>query len=703
MTQYDIIISQNVESGGIQFIERVLSAGKGRILTFDSGNIPVTLAAGTDGYILSRDDSESTGLKWIPSASGIAAFKTWHPASDSGYTWGSSDVVASGTDTMDIIPGTGIAIDTDATSKAIRIRTTGSGGITSAYSSMTDGSVTANASGSDTFKFRSASNKLTLAVTSNDATHGDNVLFTINEGNLSIGWPQITSKPTTLSGYGITDAYTKTNLQTSGQASVHWDNITNTPSTFTPSQHTIASHSATSWRMFYSNATTTTVQELPFGDSGKVLTSNGPSTAPTWETPATGYVTKTGTPQGGDIAVWNTSTQLRSFYGSATPFKYINGVLLLAGTSGTMRLSQTSLEIAVGVFSNVLIKPDTADDGSYAPFYFSTNTTFTSTNLLEVKNNDVTKLSLSSTGHLNISSLGVGSISTTNLRIGTSTTPGYVLTADSLGNASWAESPNSMVYPVTPGIPISTGSAWGTSITNNSANWNTAYGWGNHASAGYVTGTPWTSMGYVTKSGTAADNQIAVWKTNGSIEGNSNLTWTGSLMTVGASGAQNTIKIYGGSSTSASPILSLFRTGIAEVTMGMSGGIFAISRNTSSYSDANLLSSALLTMDGDSIGIEKGFKIKPHAVTSNITLDNEDSYVILNGSDYVYLPPSPADGQVLIIRNNSSSTAAVIFCNGDDIVSQGSVISNFLTLNPNRSMVFIYDSYTSRWAVLSYA
>ena len=37
-----------------------------------------------------------------------------------------------------------------------------------------------------------------------------------------------------------------------------------------------------------------------------------------------------------------------------------------------------------------------------------------------------------------------------------------------------------MVYPGA-GIPLSTGSAWGTSITNNSANWNTAYGWGNHA------------------------------------------------------------------------------------------------------------------------------------------------------------------------------------------------------------------------------
>ena len=38
-----------------------------------------------------------------------------------------------------------------------------------------------------------------------------------------------------------------------------------------------------------------------------------------------------------------------------------------------------------------------------------------------------------------------------------------------------------MVYPDA-GIALSTGAAWGTSITNNSANWNTAYGWGNWAS-----------------------------------------------------------------------------------------------------------------------------------------------------------------------------------------------------------------------------
>ncbi len=53
---------------------------------------------------------------------------------------------------------------------------------------------------------------------------------------------------------------------------------------------------ATAWRMFFSNATTTAIQELAFGTTGKVLTSNGASANPTWDTPATGVWT-----DGGDI------------------------------------------------------------------------------------------------------------------------------------------------------------------------------------------------------------------------------------------------------------------------------------------------------------------------------------------------------------------------------------------------------------------
>ena len=59
----------------------------------------------------------------------------------------------------------------------------------------------------------------------------------------SIAWSKISGTPTTVSGYGITDVYTKTNMQTSGQSQLHWNNLTNVPTTFAPSAHTLGSHS----------------------------------------------------------------------------------------------------------------------------------------------------------------------------------------------------------------------------------------------------------------------------------------------------------------------------------------------------------------------------------------------------------------------------------------------------------------------------
>lgn len=61
----------------------------------------------------------------------------------------------------------------------------------------------------------------------------------------------------------------------------------------------------------------------------------------------------------------------------------------------------------------------------------------------------------------------------------TNGTNGYVLTTNGSGVTSWSAPSGSMTYPDA-GIPLSTGSAWGTSITNNSANWNAAYEWGDH-------------------------------------------------------------------------------------------------------------------------------------------------------------------------------------------------------------------------------
>ena len=80
--------------------------------------------------------------------------------------------------------------------------------------------------------------------------------------------------------------------------------------------------------------------------------------------------------------------------------------------------------------------------------------------------------------------------------LGNPASNGYVLSSTTGGTRSWVAQPAGMTYPGA-GIALSTGSAWSGSIVNSSANWNTAYGWGPHASAGYAplaspifTGTP---------------------------------------------------------------------------------------------------------------------------------------------------------------------------------------------------------------------
>lgn len=57
-----------------------------------------------------------------------------------------------------------------------------------------------------------------------------------------------------------------------------------TRTSFPPSQHAMSSHSATAWRMFFSNATTTAIQELAFGTAGQYLRSGGATANPTWST-----------------------------------------------------------------------------------------------------------------------------------------------------------------------------------------------------------------------------------------------------------------------------------------------------------------------------------------------------------------------------------------------------------------------------------
>lgn len=64
MAQYDLLLTQNVAPSGVEFAEKYVNIAKGAILSGNAGGDPTVLAPGTDGYMLVRDDSEATGLKW---------------------------------------------------------------------------------------------------------------------------------------------------------------------------------------------------------------------------------------------------------------------------------------------------------------------------------------------------------------------------------------------------------------------------------------------------------------------------------------------------------------------------------------------------------------------------------------------------------------------------------------------------------------
>jgi hypothetical protein len=64
MAQYDLLLTQNVAESGVEFSEKYVNIGKGAILSGAVDGTPTVLAAGTNGYMLIRDDTTATGLKW---------------------------------------------------------------------------------------------------------------------------------------------------------------------------------------------------------------------------------------------------------------------------------------------------------------------------------------------------------------------------------------------------------------------------------------------------------------------------------------------------------------------------------------------------------------------------------------------------------------------------------------------------------------
>ena len=87
-----------------------------------------------------------------------------------------------------------------------------------------------------------------------------------------------------------------------------------------------------------------------------------------------------------------------------------------------------------------------------------------------------TRLYLDGSGNLTLEDINAGAVTLNSI-------------ASHIASTSNPHSVDEMVYPTASGIPIVvTGTSWGTTISNDSANWNTAYGWGDHSGLYELTG-----------------------------------------------------------------------------------------------------------------------------------------------------------------------------------------------------------------------
>jgi hypothetical protein len=235
-------------------------------LSYNAGTKTISIGSGgaADGYVLTADGQG--GVAWevssgsaytLPTASssvlggvkigsgvsitdGVISVSTAYAATSHSH---SASDITSGTLSASLLPTSGV---TAGTYTSVTVDT---------YGRVTAGSCPSIA-------YSSLTGLPTLGTAAAAAT-GDFAAASHNQA-----WSTITSTPTTLSGYGITDAASSSHTH----AQLH------------DRSHAITSssdHTATAWRVFYSDASGV-VTELTLGSSGQALISQGASAAPTW-------------------------------------------------------------------------------------------------------------------------------------------------------------------------------------------------------------------------------------------------------------------------------------------------------------------------------------------------------------------------------------------------------------------------------------
>lgn len=178
------VTSFNGSTGAITYnaFGTVAVSGQSDVVA-DAANDTLTLVAGTGITITTNASGDAITI--TNTIADTDTNTTYSISSETDASGAKLRLTGSNSTTDDVVftAGSGITISRPDAS-TITIATSGTSGLTAAYTSISDGSNSATASGSDTIKFRGGTG-VTTTVTSNDVTHGDNVLISVQDGSTS--------------------------------------------------------------------------------------------------------------------------------------------------------------------------------------------------------------------------------------------------------------------------------------------------------------------------------------------------------------------------------------------------------------------------------------------------------------------------------------------------------------------------------------
>jgi hypothetical protein len=178
---------------------------------FDGPNLKISFGGTTPSFPSLKRSSAALQAR-LADDSGFARFQAASPAE-------SNDVLVYGSASP---PAAGCA-QFDSSGKIVSTGVSCGTGTVNAYASVTDGSTTASASGSDTLKFRSSDSSVLITVGSNDPVHGDNVDIRLPKTADASTFTSSTtwSRPGSAHGLGTSCDWTWTVYTVSGSTYTH--------------------------------------------------------------------------------------------------------------------------------------------------------------------------------------------------------------------------------------------------------------------------------------------------------------------------------------------------------------------------------------------------------------------------------------------------------------------------------------------------